>query len=178
MLVTCGGAKTVQALEPILDDPDVGRAVYAGWVLAQLPDVAAAEKGLRRVAIFALFRHQVYQSGAGIDFPIAPDLSFHQTTVDLNPGRADVADKTPVRIPDALLTPFDWNDAEQQFAVRCYQQCQSARTTLSVDLLNIDDAGWGWLANQGRGQNPMVLNRWRICRCSMKWQSTIRALSG
>ena len=74
VLVTCGGPKSVKALEPILDDPDARRAVHAAWVLAQLPDKAAAQKGLRRVAIFAMFHYQIYQQGEGIDFTIAPNL--------------------------------------------------------------------------------------------------------
>jgi hypothetical protein len=32
--VTCGGAETVKALEPILDDADAQRAVYAAWVMS------------------------------------------------------------------------------------------------------------------------------------------------
>jgi hypothetical protein len=59
VLVTCGREKSVKVLRGMLDDPDAQRAVYAAWVLAQLPDKAAAEKGLQYVAIFGMFRGYV-----------------------------------------------------------------------------------------------------------------------
>ncbi|HBO42887.1 MAG TPA: hypothetical protein DD670_02915, partial [Planctomycetaceae bacterium] len=125
VLTTCGGQKAVKALEPILDDPDAQRAVHAAWVLAQLPDEKAAAKALRRVAIFAMFHHQLYQQGAGIDFDIAPELRFHQVTERLNPDpNAYSGGEGPVRIPDELLRPFDLDEAEQAYAVRCYQRAE------------------------------------------------------
>ena len=142
ILATCGGEKTANALAPILDGPDARRAVYAAWVLAQLPDQAAAAKALRRVAIFALFHHQVYQQGAGIDFQIAPDLYFHQVTGRLNRDpQAYTAGEGPVQIPGNLLAPFAWDDGEQQYAVRCYQLAEVSRDGygpgLDVDFLRV-----------------------------------------
>ncbi|MGA2064387.1 MAG: M56 family metallopeptidase [Thermoguttaceae bacterium] len=126
ILATCGGEKTVKALEPILDGPDARRAVYAAWVLAQLSDQAVAAKALRRVAIFAMFHHQDYQGGKGIDFHIAPHVYFHQVTGRLNPDpKAYTEGEGPVRIPDNLLVPFAWDDREQQYAVRCYQLAET-----------------------------------------------------
>jgi hypothetical protein len=133
VLLACGGEKTVKALDPILDDADVQRAVYAAWVMAQLPDKAAAAKALRRLAIFGMFHHQMYQQGAGIDFRIAPGLSFHQTTERLNPDpRAYSSGEGPVWIPPDMLKPFALQDAEQQYAVRCYRLTQVPVRTYPV----------------------------------------------
>ncbi len=135
VLTSCGGPKAVKALEAILDDPDARRAVYAAWVLAQLPDKAAAVKGLFRVAIFGLFNHQVYQQGEGIDFPIASDLYFHQVTGRLNRDpRAYSSGEGPVRIPNEFLQPFPWNEVEQQYAVRCYRLAEVAGPLYSQDI--------------------------------------------
>jgi len=120
VLATCGREMTVKALLPILDEPNTQRAVYAAWVLAQLPDEKTAAKALRRVAICGILHGQRYQGGEGIDFDIAPNLEFHQVTEDLNPGRFP-QEEAPVRIPENLLQPFTWDDAEQQYALRCYQ---------------------------------------------------------
>lgn len=120
-LANCGGQRTATALEPLLNDPDARRGVYAGWVLAQLPVKAAAEKGLRRVAIFGMFHHQSYQQGSGIDFEIAPHLAFHQHTSSFNHPRGAVLPGGSVRIPNALQKPFPLDADEQQFAVRSYQ---------------------------------------------------------
>ncbi len=129
ILVTCGREKTVKALTPILDDPNPQRAVHAAWVMAQLPDKTAAAKGLRRVAIFGLFNHQIYQQGAGIDFSLAPELYFHQVTERLNPDpKAYSAGEGPVRIPKEWLIPFAWDDTEQQYAVRCYRYSEVSGT--------------------------------------------------
>ena len=127
VLATCGGNKSVKALEQIMDAPDAQRAVYAAWVLAQLPDKMVADIGLHRVAIFGMFSHQLYQQGAGIDFYIAPELGFHQTTERLNTDpKAYSAGEGPVRIPNDLLQPFTLNKAEQVYAVRCYQLAEVA----------------------------------------------------
>ena len=121
-LVNCGQNRAVKALESILDDSDPRRAVYAAWVLAQLPDEEAANRALRRVAIFAMFYHQGYQQGSGIDFKIAPRLAFHQVTSNLNASlRASTTRQGPVSIPPALLQPFALDDREQLFAVRSYR---------------------------------------------------------
>lgn len=145
VLVTCGGEKSVKALERLLDQPDAQRAVHAAWVLAQLPGQAkigegadaatVANKGVRRLAICGLFHHQMYQQGSGIDFQIAPGLAFHQTMSRLNPDpKAYAEGEGPVRIPDKLLELFDWDDAEQQFAIRCYQLAEIGGSAYDVDV--------------------------------------------
>ncbi len=153
VLVTCGGEKSVKALEAILDDPDVRRGVYAAWVLAQLPDKAGVTKGVRRVAIFGMFHHRVYQQGAGIDFEMAPHLLFHQATQRLNRDpRAYSSGAGPVRIPDELLMPFVLNDAEQECAVRCYRLAEMAGNAQSLDVEFLHD-------RRVRPQNPADLNQ-------------------
>ncbi|MCU0916334.1 MAG: hypothetical protein MUC88_17490 [Planctomycetes bacterium] len=143
VLATCGRTATVAALRPILDGPDVPRAVYAAWVLAQLPDEAAAQTGLRRVAIFATFHHQIYQQGAGIDFPIAPHLSFHQVTQRLNPDPADYSyGEGPVRIPEELLEPFPLDKNEQAFAVAGYRWSRRPQWS-STHVLPLFNRQWG-----------------------------------
>ena len=127
LLVTCGGEKSIKVLSAILDDRDAQCAVYAAWVLAQLPDKAAAAVAVRRVAIFGMFHHEIYQQGAGIDFVIAPDLYFHQATERLNPDPiAHATGEGTVRIPASMLAPFPLNAAEQQYAIRCYRQADAA----------------------------------------------------
>jgi len=120
VLTTCQGHKTAEKLEPILDEENVARSVYAAWVLAQHPDDAVKEKGLRRVAIYAMFHHQEYQAGAGIDFGIASELSFHQVTSNL---RRDwyQPNHGAVKIPKKFLTPFEFDENEEVFAVRAYR---------------------------------------------------------
>jgi hypothetical protein len=138
VLVTCGKKKAARALVAILNDEDVRRGVYAGWVLAQLPEKDAAMRGLRRVAIYAMFQHQIYQQGAGIDFQIAPELSFHQVTQRLNPDpKAYARGEGPVRIPAELLAFFKLDEDEQAFAVRAYQLTEAGgnRTGLRVPVL-------------------------------------------
>ena len=120
LLTTCAGPKSTKVLQALLDEEDVSRAVYAGWVLAQNADEQISQKGLRRVAIYALFNHQVYQAGSGIDFQIAHDLSFHQVTGRLNPGTYKER-PAPVTIPDDLLKPFTWDEKEQAFSIRAYR---------------------------------------------------------
>ncbi len=139
VLATCGREKTIKALEPILDDPNVRRAVYAAWVLAQLPDKKASQKGLRRVAIFGLFHHNMYQAGNGIDFTMAPDLRFHQVTIRLNPDPKMYSyGEGPVRIPKPWLVPFPWDDAEQQYAVRSYQLTEGGSEINQQIRSNVD----------------------------------------
>lgn len=121
VLPTCGGAKTTVALQKLLDDPNITRAIHAAWVLAQLPDKAAAQQALRRVAIFGLFHRNNYQQGEGIDFPIARGLFFHQTTMWLNPEQKTIKPPEPVVIPSDLMLPRELNTPEQTFSIRAYR---------------------------------------------------------
>jgi hypothetical protein len=123
-LAKFGREKSAKALEPLLDDPNLQRSLQTAWVLAQMPDKTAANKGLRRMAICGLFHHNIYQTGMGIDFRIAPQLNFHQVTSWLNPG-GHPNDSGPVRIPNDLLHPFNWDAGEQHFAVRCYRLAET-----------------------------------------------------
>lgn len=142
VLASCGREKTVKALESILDDSDPRRAVHAAWVLAQLSDKAAATKGLRRVAVFGMFHHNVYQQGAGIDFRIAPDLNFHQVTMRLNPEPEKRASaEAPVSIPGDLLKPFAMDNTEQQYAVRCYRRMEVAGEAYINDVAFLQCGG-------------------------------------
>ena len=125
LLPTCGTEAAVTALAPLLDDEDVVRAVHAAWVLAQLSDKAAREKGLRRLALYAMFHHNMYQQGSGIDFHVAKEVYFHQTG-SMRPG-AYAARNQPVQIPTKLLAGFQLDQAEQRFAVRAYQHVQRIR---------------------------------------------------
>jgi hypothetical protein len=49
-----------------------------------------------------------------------------------NPGA--YSGEGPVRIPDNLLRPFAWDNAEQQFAVRCYKLTESGENTIGYGL--------------------------------------------
>lgn len=157
VLVTCGGERSVAALQAVMNDADARRGVYAGWLLAQFADQDAALTGLRRVAIFAMFHHQMYQQGAGIDFELAPNLNFHQTTQRLNP-RIEAADAAPVRIPEDLLTPFDWNDEEQEYAVRCYRLAERIGNGhgVSIHFLNGRMMGQTRRMDLNRTQLPLL----------------------
>jgi hypothetical protein len=117
LLATCGGEKTVKALMPILDDTSSERALYAAWVLAQLPDKKAVQAGLRRLAIYGMFHAMQPQIIFTIEyaFRLAPDLSFHQ-------GIPQNFGEQPVEIPMDLLVPFLLDVGEQRFAMRCYQE--------------------------------------------------------
>ncbi len=126
-LATCGGSKTVEQLEPLLDADDIPRAVYAAWVLAQHPDGDVKERALRRLAVYAMFHHQAYQQGAGIDFKVARDLDFHQVTMRLNPGRNDGGSAASPRIPSRLRLPFTLDQKEQAFSIRAYRHILSER---------------------------------------------------
>jgi hypothetical protein len=121
VLTTCGGNNSVVALKMMLDDPSAHRALHAAWVLAQLPDKVAAQQALRRVAIYALFYHQMYQQGSGIDFPIVRGLSFHQPTGWLNSQHQTVQPPAPVVIPSGLMVPRQLDESEQAFVVRSYR---------------------------------------------------------
>ena len=123
VLTTCGGERAIAGLLPVLDGDDAARAAHAAWVLAQLPDEKAREKALRRLAIYGLFHHQVYQQGSGIDFTIAPDLYFHQVTGRLNPG---VYESRGLQLPVRLLEPFEFDKPEQAFSVRACRQMMLA----------------------------------------------------
>lgn len=123
VLTTCAGKKTAEQLSPILDEESVPRAVYAAWVLAQHSDKTIKQKVLRRLAIYGMFNSQIYQAGAGIDFAIAPDLSFHQVTENLN-RRNGQQKPGPAHIPDNFLVPFEYNEHEQDFAIRAYRYSQ------------------------------------------------------
>jgi hypothetical protein len=120
VLTTCAGPRTISQLEPRLDTTNVPAARYAAWVLAQAPDPAAAHKALRRLALHALFCHQIYQAGAGIDFEVAPDLYFHQTTERLNPGTYPDTAPSGLQIPSDLMPPANLDASEQAFLVRDY----------------------------------------------------------
>lgn len=123
ILTTCSGDKTAEQLLPVFDEQDVPRAIYAAWILAQHPDESVKQKAIRYLAIYALFYHQTYQAGSGIDFTIAPDLSFHQTLTSFN--RTDYKQSSnPVTIPRELLVPFGLNEREQAFAIRAYRYSQ------------------------------------------------------
>lgn len=120
LLTTCAGQRSIGIFEKLLDEENVSRAVYAAWVLAQNGDVQIRQKGLRRIAIYALFNQQTYQQGSGIDFNIAPGLDFHQATGWLNPQVSPSAISLAT-IPAELLTPFTWNGKEQAFSIRAYR---------------------------------------------------------
>jgi len=127
LLPACGGAAAVKALRPLLAGDDVTRAVHAAWVLAQLPDKAARTEALRRLAVYAMFHHTMYQQGSGIDFEVAKGLQFHQVTGRLNPAAYRNRPAERVQIPPKLLAGFDLDEAEQRFAVRVYRRLQRTR---------------------------------------------------
>jgi len=133
VLTTCAGPQTVAQLEPRLDGTNVPAARYAAWVLAQTSDVSAAHKALRRLALHALFCHQMYQQGSGIDFEVAPGLSFHQTTERLNP--VAYPDKAPAgpQIPSDLMLPTRLDPAEQTFLVRDYRDVLNSGRRFVMD---------------------------------------------
>ena len=160
VLTTCGRAKTIKALEAILDESDARRAVYAAWVLAQLPDKEAAAKGIRRVAIFGLFCRQIYQQGSGIDFGIAPDVIFHQVTERYDPKYYAIGEG-PVRIPQELLSPFAWDAAEQQYAVRCYQlvDALNQQSCIRSDVHFLQSQWIGWRHSNGMDRTHLPLLR-------------------
>ena len=126
VLSTCGTEPAVKAILPLLDDTNVLRAVHAAWVLAQLSDKPACQKGLRRLALYAMFHHNVYQAGAGIDFLAGRQVYFRQVTVSMRPG-VYVVRNQPVQIPAKLLAAFSLTEPEQRFLVRAYRHVQRTR---------------------------------------------------
>lgn len=131
VLSTCAGPLTVERFAPLLEGPDVSRAVYAAWVLAQGPKGPAQEKALRRLAVYAMFHHQVYQQGEGIDFTVAPNRWFHQGT-----GGRSGPETSPVRIPDAWLVPFKLDADEQLFAVRAYRHLDCCSVGMACHVMS------------------------------------------
>jgi hypothetical protein len=121
VLITCAGQQTIRALEPRLDSTSLSAARYSAWVLAQTPNPEMARKALRRLALHALFCHQSYQQGSGIDFEIAPDLSFHQSTGWLNLGAVSNNPSAGLQIPADLMMPTHLDSAEQTFLLRDYR---------------------------------------------------------
>lgn len=116
LLVTCPGAKSLEKLMVMLDENDVERVVYAAWVLSQYPDGNVKTKAIRRIAIYAMFNHQVSQrvGHSGIDFTIALELHFYQ---GYSRGKPE-----PVIIPNELLVPFALDEQEQKFSVLAYRK--------------------------------------------------------
>jgi hypothetical protein len=127
VLITCAGPETVKRLEPRLDGTNLPAARYAAWVLAQSSEPKAAHKALRRLALHALFCHEIYQQGSGIDFEVAPDLRFHQTSQRLNPGAYPDTARSGVQIPSNLMLPAGLDAAEQVFLVRDYRELLTSR---------------------------------------------------
>ncbi len=118
LLATCSSSSALMHLEPLLDSDNAQRAVYAAWILAQHPDKAVQDKGLRRLAIYAMFRYHMYQSGFGIEFDVTPEIRFRQV---LESGFKTKTPAAGLAIPDALLEPFTWDESEQAFAIRAYR---------------------------------------------------------
>jgi HEAT repeat protein len=117
LLTACGSDKAIEALKPILDDPNLQRSIHAAWVLAQLPDKKAADVAIRRLAIYGLFQWSHTQCGSDCDFDIAPEINFRQYYLLFG----DIGKEGPVQIPPDLLVSLSLNDAEQEYAIRCYQ---------------------------------------------------------
>lgn len=127
VLTTCAGPQTIIRLEPRLDSTNMPAARYAAWVLAQTPNPEIARKALRRFALHALFCHQNYQQGSGIDFEIAPGLAFHQSTGWLN--REDITNnntRSGLHIPKDLMLPTRLDADEQTFLVRDYRDVSTS----------------------------------------------------
>ncbi|MHC4425194.1 MAG: hypothetical protein ACYSYV_03755 [Planctomycetota bacterium] len=118
VLVSCAGQRTAEILLPILDEQDVPRAIYATWVLAQHSDEQVREKAIRRLTIYSMFFHQTYQAGSGIDFNIAPRLSFHQTTSSI---RRQEQRGDELLIPKGRYIPSNLDEKEQEFSIRAYR---------------------------------------------------------
>jgi hypothetical protein len=120
VLTTCAGTQTVTQLEPLLDSTNIPEARYAAWVLAQTSNPEAARKALRRLALHALFCNQIYQQGSGIDFEIAPELSFHQSIGWFSSTSSASNAISALQIPDDLMLPARLDSSEQTFLVRDY----------------------------------------------------------
>lgn len=126
VLITCAGPQTITKLEPRLDGTDLPAARYAAWVLAQSSNPEIASMALRRLALHALFCHQVYQQGEGIDFGIAPDLSFHQSTGGFLLEATTTNANAGLQIPADLMMPTRLDAAEQTFLVRDYREVSTS----------------------------------------------------
>ena len=148
VLITCAGSQTIRELEQRLDSTNLPAARYAAWVLAQIPDPKIARKALRRLALHALFCHQVYQQGEGIDFEIAPDLSFHQSTGWLNLGVTPNNARSGLNIPTDLMLPTRLDSDEQTFLLRDYRDVStSARQYMLGDYFMMFARSYGQLAD-------------------------------
>ncbi len=142
LLVTCAGDKSQEKLTSMLDGNDAGRALYAAWVLSQYPDENVKTKAIRRIAIYAMFNHNWYQQGSGIDFTIAREINFHQLTSSLNPKRSGSKPRPePVVIPNELLVPFSLDKQEQAFAVLAYRHSRLEPYRVRFPQLNYH---FGW----------------------------------
>lgn len=135
VLTTCAGPKSVEAFSPLLDGEAVPRAVHAAWVLAQHPDAATAHRALRRLGLYSIFHHQMYQQGSGIDFPIAANLYFHQVTSRLNPKAYADGESASVILPPELMAPKSLDAPEQAFLLRAYRHLITVRPFVEF---------WGW----------------------------------
>lgn len=148
VLITCAGPQTIRELGPRLDSTDLSAARYAAWVLAQTPNPEVSRKALRRLALHALFCHQVYQQGSGIDFEIAPDLSFHQSTGWLNREGIPSKGRSGLHIPEDLMLPTRLDSDEQTYLVRDYRDVStSTRQHLLGDYFMMFATPHGQLAD-------------------------------
>lgn len=147
VLATCGRGKTFAVLGKIIDEPDVPRALFAAWVLAQLPGQEPASKGMRRLAIYAFFKRQTPQMGGyqDISFRIAPGLYFGQRIHTFGRfgegGVATVSSSGPVILPAKMLRPFPLDDAEQRFIVRAYRFIEASCEGPSLPCSFLDAYG-------------------------------------
>jgi hypothetical protein len=124
-LITCCSTQGVSRLTPLLDGESVPRALHAAWILAQGPDATVRTNALRRLAVYAMFNHQCYQAGEGIDFRIVRGLDFHQVTGAFQPGAYERRGARDPKIPPHLLQPLRLNEDEQAFGVRAYRHAVS-----------------------------------------------------
>jgi hypothetical protein len=154
LLATCGSARSVTALQPLLDEADIPRALYAAWVLAQLPDQQAARTGLRRLALYGLFNHYQAQAGEGISFRIADEVTFAQTISSFNRRPA----ASGLSIPSELLVPQNLSPAEQQFVVRAYRfKVRSQPITGGIEEMQRMDGGYAELLRVIASEDPDLL---------------------
>ncbi len=164
VLTTCAGPATAQLLLPVLDGDDAQRAVYVAWVLARHPDPEVATKALRRVGLYSIFHHEIYQQGAGIDFEIAPNLPFHQDTMRLNRQGSPVNGPPKLNLSPDMLMPRHLDQSEQAFLVRAYRRACSAQPhkvffSYSLAGLNFDrltDASYLDLLRVAAGEDPCL----------------------
>jgi hypothetical protein len=128
VLITCAGRKTAQMLLPIMDEPDVQRALYAAWVLSQHPDEKVKDKGQRRVNLYKILRRQPGQAGSSIVFDIAPGLRFYQRSkgFEIIPGGSEQREKAAFANRDRYI-PANLDEKEQEFSVRAYRHTLSLK---------------------------------------------------